>query len=49
MEDENCVAAELDGDKLPLVLGVRDFFFFLIFFHIYNLYIPTLYRVLVGE
>lgn len=43
MEDENCVAAELDGDKLPLVFGVGIFIFY--FFHIYNIYIPTLYRV----
>lgn len=26
-EDENFVAAELDGDKLPFVFGVGNFFF----------------------
>ena len=45
MEDENCVAAELDGDKLPLVFGVGNFFFFLnLYIYIY-IHIPTLYGV----
>lgn len=49
MEDENCVAAELDGDKLPLVFGVGNFFFFFKFIYIYiYTYTYPVWR-LVGE
>lgn len=47
MEDENCVAAELDGDKLPLVFGVGIFIFYFFIYIIY-IYLPCIV-CMVGE
>lgn len=37
MKDENGVAVELDGDKLPSVFGVGIFFFFFLNFFFFIL------------